>query len=392
MPTERTPLVQSLKFDNDNDSTWKAEFLWLAKNCLPIIGTYLLQNSLQFASVITLGHLGSTELAGAALGSMFASVSAWSTCFGVASALDTLCSQAWTGAKDKTLVGLHLQRALLILAIMFIPIATIWLNATSIFIYLKQEPELAFHAGLFLKYLLIGAPFYIGFECVKKYLQAQGIMKASSYVLIIVAPINLIMNYTFVYPFKLGFIGAPLATSVSYMLMLGLLLIYINFVDGKQAWGGWKRECLLDWGTFLKLAYPGIISISAEWWAFELSALAAAFIGTVDLAAQSILLTSAGATYTFPFGVSVAASNRVGNCLGAMSPLKAKRAAGTALCFAVLFGIANSVFFIATRSWFGYSFTSDEDVVKKVAVILPICGLFQIADGLAGVSGGVIRG
>lgn len=217
-------------------------------------------------------------------------------------------------------------------------------------------------------------------------------MKASSYVLMITAPINVLMNYSFVYIFKMGFFGAPLATSFSYMIMFSLLILYIIFIDGKKAWGGWSRDCLSDWGPFLKLAYPGVISISAEWWAFELSALCASYLSTTDLAAQSILLTAGSNTYTFPFSVSVAASNRVGNCLGGMSPLKAKRAAATALVFAIIFGILNSTFFIATRSWFGYMFTSDEDVVKRVAAILPICALFQVTDGLAGVSGGIIRG
>ena len=83
---------------------------------------------------------------------MFANVSAWSIALGTATALDTLCSQAWTGAKDKTLVGVHLQRALLILSLMFLPIAIVWWNATRILLALNQEPELARLAG---KLLLI---------------------------------------------------------------------------------------------------------------------------------------------------------------------------------------------------------------------------------------------
>lgn len=87
-------------------------------------------------------------MAAAALAGMFANVSAWSVAFGTATALDTLCSQAWTGARDKTLVGVHLQRALVILLLMFIPIAIVWWNATRILLALNQEPELAVHAGI----------------------------------------------------------------------------------------------------------------------------------------------------------------------------------------------------------------------------------------------------
>jgi MATE family multidrug resistance protein len=55
-PTETTPLVRS--FTNEKgDSTWMTEFRWLIKNCLPIVFTFLMQNSLQMASIFTLGHL-----------------------------------------------------------------------------------------------------------------------------------------------------------------------------------------------------------------------------------------------------------------------------------------------------------------------------------------------
>jgi MATE family multidrug resistance protein len=390
-PTENTPLIHK---KDQEESSWSAEFHWLLKNAFPIVFTFLMQNSLQMASIFTLGHLGPTELAAAALASMFASVTAWSIASGTSAALDTLCSQAWTGAKDKTLVGVHLQRGLCILSIMFLPIAIVWWNCEDLLLYLNQEPQLAHQAGLFLRCLVLGAPAYIAFEAVKKYLQAQGIMQASTYVLMIVSPLNLLMNYSFVYlePFKLGFEGAPLATSLSYWLMLILLILYIRFVKGSEAWGGWSRECLTDWWPFLRLSIPSLLMVTAEWWAFELSSLAASYLSTRDLAAQSILLTTGSATYTIPFGISVAASNRIGNALGERNADKSRRASIVAFIFAVIFGSLNSTFFMLVRHNFGYLFTSDDDVVQLVAKIMPILALFQIADGLAGVCGGIIRG
>ncbi|KAI7851718.1 mate-domain-containing protein [Circinella umbellata] len=389
-PTETSPLVPKSR----NNGSWSSEFRWLLGNSLPVIGTYLLQNSLQLASIFTLGHLGPTELAASALASMFANVSAWSIALGTATALDTLCSQAWTGAKDKTLVGIHLQRALLILSLMFIPIAIVWWNATRILLALNQEPELARLGGLFLRYLLLGAPAFIAFEGVKKYLQAQGLMRPSTYALMITSPLNFGLNYLLVHgkPYNLGYIGAPIATSFSYWLMLALLLLYIRYYKGSEAWGGWSREAFKDWWPFLRLALPGVLMVCSEWWAFELAALAASYLSTTDLAAQSICLTLASATYTIPYGISVASSNRIGNALGESFALKAKRACMVSLVFAVLFGSLNSFGLLVTRNFFGYLFTSDEDVVQRVAHILPLCALFQIADGLCGVCGGVMRG
>ncbi|GAA5806868.1 hypothetical protein MFLAVUS_000216 [Mucor flavus] len=394
-PTETTPLIRNKSLEDEKYiASWAGEFKWLIRNALPIVFTFLMQNSLQMASIFTLGHLGPTELAAAALASMFASVTAWSIAFGTATALDTLCSQAWTGAKDKTLVGVHLQRALCILALMFIPIAIVWWNCTALLLSLNQDPQLAYQAGLFLRCLMLGAPAFIAFEAVKKFLQAQGIMQASTYVLMFVSPLNLLLNYTLVYlpPFELGFMGAPLATSFSYWLMLILLVAYIKFIKGSEAWGGWTTECLTGWWPFLKISIPSLLMITAEWWAFELSSLAASYLSTRDLAAQSILLTSASALYTIPFGISVAVSNRIGNALGEGNATKAKLSSHVAFVFAVVFGALNSTFFMCVRDKFGYVFTSDEEVVALVSKIIPLAALFQIADGLAGVCGGVVRG
>lgn len=39
---------------------------------------------------------------------------------------------------------------------------------------LGQPPLLAFHVQRFLRVLIVGAPGYVGFESMKKYLQCQG--------------------------------------------------------------------------------------------------------------------------------------------------------------------------------------------------------------------------
>lgn len=90
---------------------------------------------------------------------MFVNVSAWATAYGVASALDTLCSQSFTGSRDRTTIGVHLQRSYLILALMFIPIACVWWNATPIMLAFNQDPELAEYAGKF-NYIIFRFSFF----------------------------------------------------------------------------------------------------------------------------------------------------------------------------------------------------------------------------------------
>jgi len=324
---------------------------------------------------------------------MFAAVTGWSVSLGTATALDTLCSQSYTSHHPHTL-GLHLQRAILVLMLLFVPIAGVWLSSEYLFLLLGQEPALAQHAALFLRGLLPGAPAFLIFECVKKYLQAQGNMHASTYVLLIVSPINVVLNYVLVWNkyIGIGYIGAPIATSISYWLMLILLLFYIRFVDGYQGWGGWTRDSLTGWPAFLKLAIPGVAMVCSEWWAFEVVSLAASYLGTVALAAQSIVVQTSGLLYTIPFGVSIAASNRVGNLIGKGDHRSAKVASRVSIALAILFGMFNSTMLIIFKGHWGRLFSEDEDVVSTVAMVLPLVAVFQISDGIAGVGGGVLRG
>ncbi|KAF9133355.1 hypothetical protein BGW39_009952 [Mortierella sp. 14UC] len=369
------------------------EFKILLRYSGPVVLTYVLQNSLQLASLVSLGHLGSIELAASSLASMFAAVTCWSVSLGTATALDTLCSQSYTSHHPHTL-GLHLQRAILVLMLLFVPIAGVWLSSEYIFMLLGQEQALAQHAALFLRGLLPGAPAFLIFECVKKYLQAQGNMHASTYVLLIASPINVFLNYTLVWNkyIGMGYIGAPLATSISYWNMLILLLLYIRFVDGYQGWGGWNRECLTGWPAFLKLALPGVMMVCTEWWAFEVVSLAASYLGTVALAAQSVVVQTSGLLYTVPFGISIAASNRVGNLIGLGDARSAKVAARVSIALSIMFGMVNSTMLIVFKDRWGRLFSDDVDVVATVAMVLPLVALFQISDGLAGVGGGVLRG
>lgn len=217
-------------------------------------------------------------------------------------------------------------------------------------------------------------------------------MRPGTYVLLIASPINAGLNYLFVYVFKMGLVGAPLATSISYWLSFLLLLAYAWFIKGWESWGGWSRKCLRNMGTFARLAALGIFHVGSEWWAFEIVALAAGRLGTIPLAAQSVVMTADQMMNTIPFGMGVAASARVGNLLGARNAKGAARAANTAAWLSMMLGGVVLAILLGTRKNFAKIFNDDPQVVKLTADVLPYVALFQIADGLCGSCGGSLRG
>lgn len=368
------------------------EFWLLLKGSVPVILAYTLQMSIQTVSVLVVGRASPEDLATAAFSYMFAMCTAWLIALGGTTALDTLASSSFTGSSNKHDLGILLQRSFILLGLFYIPVCVLWLFSEPLFLALGQDPDLSRDSAKFLTCLIPGGLGYIYFEAMKKYLQAQEIMRPGTYVLLITSPISAVLNYLFCYVAGWGLFGAPFATGIAYWLSFFLLVLYSRFVRGHECWGGWSRQCLQNTGTFSRLAILGIIHVGTEWWAFEIVAIVAGQLGTIPLAAQSVIMTADQVMNTIPFGVGVAASTRVGNLLGARNAKGAARAANTAAWLSMFLGALVLTVLMSTRNSFAKIFNDDPRVVKLVAEVLPYVALFQIADGLNGSCGGSLRG
>ncbi|KIK65106.1 hypothetical protein GYMLUDRAFT_384287 [Collybiopsis luxurians FD-317 M1] len=373
-------------------------FFSLLVDSIPVILSYTLQNSVQTISIVITGRLGPHELSVAAFSLMLAFVTGWCVALGGTTALDTLGSQAFTGSNRPTDLSVHFQRCVLLLWVLLIPVCILWTFMEPVLLALGQQGDLARDVQTFLRLLIIGAPAYIGFESMKKYLQCQGIMRASTIILLIVSPINVGLNIGLVHYTSLGLFGSPIALTIVYwlaFLLLGVMIAFSPTHRRNGTWGGLQFRAVLQWrscATFFRLALPGILMVGTEWAAFEIVALAAGRLGSLPLAAQSVIMTLDQILNTIPFGIGVAASTRVGNLIGLRSAAGAKHAAHTAAFLSVVVGAIVMVTLIATRNIIGYLMSDDKDVVQLVSVVMPFVASFQIADGLAGSCGGALRG
>ena len=371
-----------------------SEFWVLLRGSLPVILAYTLQNLLQTISVLVVGRLSPEALATAAFSYMFAMATAWLIALGGTTAIDTLASASFTGSENPHDLGIILQRAFFILSLFYVPICILWACSEPLFLALGQEDYIAHDGSRFLMVLIPGGFGYIYFETMKKYLQAQDIMRPGTYVLLITAPINLGLNYLFVYTLGIGLLGAPIATGISYWLSFILLVLYTRFVTGWQCWGGWTWATF-RWSnmrTFARLAILGFIHVGTEWWAFEIVALAAGKLGTIPLAAQSVIMTTDQIMNTIPFGVGVTTSSRVGNFLGSRSAKGASRAANVAAWLSMILGALVLAVLMGVKDVYARIFNGDERVVRLTSEVMPYVALFQIADGLNGSCGGALRG
>ncbi|KAH0833269.1 MATE efflux family protein [Lanmaoa asiatica] len=394
---------------------FREELRILAVYSLPVFGTHLFEYSFIIASVISIGHLSTLALAAATLGSMTASVTGYSIVQGFASTLDTLLPPAWTSDRPY-MVGLWSQRMgwffllqcpitcnanqtfgiVLMTGMILIPILAIWLRAEPILLALNQEPEVARLAAIYLRWASLGLPAYT-FNCIsRRYFQSQGLFDIPTRITLMVAPINAFLNWLFVYPLGLSFPGAPLATSLSFNLVSAASIFYGYYYAPHIAWSPITRESLnpitgeiwKEWGLLARLGIAGVGQTASEWWSWELTGRE---LGSVALAAQSVLLLSSSCTYQAPFALSVATSVRIGNLLGQGNARRAGIAAATSILMAVAIGCVFSTVLLVFRHKWSYLFNSDPEVVLLVASILPLVALFQVFDGTTAITGGIFR-
>ena len=155
---------------------------------------------------------------------------------------------------------------------------------------------------------------------------------------------------------------------------------------------GWERR-LAELRSFARLGLPGGVMLALEAWSFEVQTVLAARLGRLALDAHTVMLAVATFCFvSFPFGISVAASIRVAQLLGAQQPARARVAAHASLLLGVLFMTACAVAIWLAGERLSALFTPDAAVAARVGALAPMVAVFQVVDGYQGVASGVLRG
>ncbi|KAJ7528745.1 hypothetical protein O6H91_15G017100 [Diphasiastrum complanatum] len=360
----------------------------------PMIGVNVLQSSIQLVSLMFVGHLGELSLASASIALSFANVSGFSVLLGMGSALETLCGQAY-GGKQFYLLGVYMQRALIVLNLAAILISFVWFNMGKILVMLHQDAAIAAKAGEFARWLIPGLFAYASLQALVKFLQTQAVVLPMLLCAFITLLVHIPVSYVLIFNFDIGNIGAALASSLSSWLNVALLLLYIRFSKTcSKTWTSYSREAFHDLKGFLKLAIPSAVMVCLEWWAFELALLLSGMLPNPQLetSALSICFNTIALAFMIPFGLSAAVSTRVSNELGAGRPIAAQFVVRVALSLAVVQAMFVASLLLSIRHIWGWAFSNEAKMVRYVAAMIPLFACIAVMDGMQGVLSGIARG
>ncbi|CAM0882152.1 unnamed protein product [Alopecurus aequalis] len=374
---------------------WWRETKKLAYLALPMVAVSLSQYAVQVSSNMMVGHLpGVLPLSSAAIATSLASVSGFSLLIGMASALETLCGQAY-GAKQYHTLGLHTYRAIVTLLVVCIPLSLLWVFMGKILVLIGQDPLIAHGAGRYIVWVIPGLFANALIQPITKFLQSQSLIVPLLLSSVATFAFHVPMCWVLVFRTGMGYAGAALAISISYWLNVAMLVAYIVMSSScKETRTPPTIKAFRGVGVFLRLALPSALMMCLEWWSFELLVLMSGILPNPELQTSvlSICLTSITLLFTIPYGLGAGGSTRVANELGAGNPEGARSAVRVVMSIAVTEAVIVSGALLLSRHLLGSAYSSEEQVVSAVAAMVPLVCITVITDGLQGVLSGIARG
>ncbi|KAG7578409.1 Multi antimicrobial extrusion protein [Arabidopsis thaliana x Arabidopsis arenosa] len=361
---------------------------------LPMIFTNLFYYCIPLTSVMFASHLGQLELAGATLANSWATVTGFAFMTGLSGALETLCGQGF-GAKSYRMLGIHLQSSCIVSLVFSILTTILWFFTESIFGLLRQDPSISKQAALYMKYLAPGLFAYGFLQNILRFCQTQSIVTPLVVFSFVPLVINIGTTYALVNLAGLGFIGAPIATSISLWIAFLSLGIYVIWSDKfKETWTGFSMESFRYVVLNLTLSIPSAAMVCLEYWAFEILVFLAGLMPNPEITTSlvAICVNTESISYMLTCGLSAATSTRVSNELGAGNVKGAKKATSVSvkLSLVLALGVVIAIL-VGHDAWVGLF--SNSHVIKEGFASLRFFLAASITlDSIQGVLSGVARG
>ncbi|KAG7632309.1 Multi antimicrobial extrusion protein [Arabidopsis suecica] len=333
---------------------------------LPMILTNVFYYCIPITSVMFASHLGQLELAGATLANSWATVSGFAFMVGLSGSLETLCGQGF-GAKRYRMLGVHLQSSCIVSLVFSILITIFWFFTESIFGLLRQDPSISKQAALYMKYQAPGLLAYGFLQNILRFCQTQSIIAPLVIFSFVPLVINIATAYVLVYVAGLGFIGAPIATSISLWIAFLSLGTYVMCSEKfKETWTGFSLESFRYIVINLTLSLPSAAMVCLEYWAFEILVFLAGVMPNpeINTSLVAICVNTEAISYMLTYGLSAAASTRVSNELGAGNVKGAKKATSVSVKLSLVLALGVViVLLVGHDGWVGLF--SDSYVIKE---------------------------
>jgi multidrug resistance protein, MATE family len=368
----------------------------------PMALTQLSQIAMMTTDLAFIGRLGGEAVAAAALAGTVYWVS-FTFGMGLMSAVAPLAAHAY-GAGEVRLVRRSLRAGLWTALVVSLPIMAFSLRGEEILLALGQAPMPAHLAQQYLFGLALGVAPALWFIAVRGFMGAVNRPEPVLWITLAAIPANALLVYLLIYGHwglpRLGLFGAGLATTLVNFLTFVAAMWFATrrepFTDYRVLTRFWR----LDWSLTKQLFVIGApisIALLLEFGLFSAAALLMGRISTTAIAAHQIALQVAAILFMIPYGISLAATVRVGHALGRNDADGVRRAGIVAMLLGIALGVILTVIevvsrFAIARFFLGEGEANADATVELAATLLLVGATFFITDGLQTIAAGALRG
>jgi multidrug resistance protein, MATE family len=374
----------------------------LARLGLPMIGAQMAQMAIHMTDIAMVGRVGATELAATALAANYFFI-VYIFGSGFLIALSPVLAQAF-GAGDLRTVRRAVRMGLWFAVFYGVVAIPALLIVEPTLLGLGQKPNVAAIASTYMSIACLSLLPSLIFSVFRSFLGAINLSGILLWVALFGVALNAALNWVFIFgnlgaP-AFGVQGAALATVLTNVAMALAVALYATYNRAARVFQVLVRVWQPDWSVLkssLALGLPISLTIIAETGMFQAASLIAGALGVVPLAAHSIVMQLVSFSFMVPYGLSHAATVRVGQDIGGGNTDDARRAGETALLAAIIASLITIALFVAFPQQLIRVFlpASDPKFAETLALAIPLLltgAAFNLFDGMQAIAAGNLRG
>ncbi|KAL0371726.1 UNVERIFIED_CONTAM: protein DETOXIFICATION 35 [Sesamum calycinum] len=230
----------------------------------PIAFQIVCQYGSTTVAIIFVGHLGDVELSAFSIALSVIGTFGIGVLYGMGSALETLCGQAF-GAGQVHMLGIYLQRSILVLLASCIILLPVYVFATPILKLLGQPDEIAEPAGFYAR-LIIPQLFSLALNfTTQKFLQAQSKVAVIAWIAATALLLQSLLSWLFVNVLGWGAIGVVAAYDfLSWFIAIAQSVYVVGWC--KAGWKGFSWSAFNDIWAFIRLSLASAVMLCLEIW------------------------------------------------------------------------------------------------------------------------------
>ncbi|KAG6767819.1 hypothetical protein POTOM_026707 [Populus tomentosa] len=359
----------------------------------PAIFSRLTSYSMLVITQAFAGHLGDLELAGISIANNVIVGFDFGLLLGMASALETLCGQAF-GAKKYYMLGVYMQRSWIVLFLCCVLLLPLYLFASPVLKLLGQPDDIAELSGKAAVWMI---PLHFSFAFqfpLQRFLQSQLKNMVIAWVSFVALVVHIFVSWLLVYQLQLGVAGTAMTLNFSWWVLVFGHLGYTLCGGCPLTWTGFSTEAFSGLWEFTKLSAASGVMLCLENWYYRILILMTGNLKNAEIAvdALSICMTINGWEMMIPLAFFAGTGVRVANELGAGNGKGAKFATIVSVTTSIIIGLVFWLLIMFFHDKLTWIFTSSEPVleaVNKLSILLAFTVLLNsVQPVLSGVAVG----